>query len=167
MRGRDSLFFGVVVFGAWSAACGPSTPSQSHLDFTVHEVDRLTTRMSEGELEEVIEPERAFLLRSTCPKINRAEYRPEKTGVMGVLQLWGTDLEESWGLVAWPDIGPIGRAQAKAEADGSRRYAVGCRDCTLLLGMESEGVPFACLGPGYSIRLENGKLVRSAKKSDT
>ena len=144
-------------------ACGGSSDTASALEFSVHEVDRLTTRMSEGAIEEALEPERAFLLRTTCPKIHRAEYRPESSSTMGVLQIWGEGLEESWGLVAWPDTGPIGRAQAKAQPDGSRRYAVGCRDCTLLLGLETGGLPFGCLGPGHSLQLEDGRLTRLEK----
>lgn len=163
MHGREFLLWIISGLVAGICACGSSAPSMSQLSFTIHEVDRLTTRMSEADTELLIEPERAFLLRTTCPKVHRVEYRPERDGPMGILQVWGTQLEDSWGLVAWPETGPVGRAQAKAEADGSRRYAVGCRDCTLLLGMESEGMPFACLGPGYSIRLEGGKLARGPK----
>lgn len=156
------LFLATVFTG-----CGGSSDGGSVLDFSVHEVDRLTTRISVGDAEQFIEPERAFLLRSACPKIQRAAFRPEKEGTMGVLQLWGVGLEESWGIVAWPDTGPVGRAQAKVEPDGSRRYAVGCRDCILFPGMETEGVGFGCLGPGHSLRLEKGALVRASKNDSS
>ena len=162
LGGRAQLVFfaaGTLMFHG----CGGNTEKSSSLDFSVHEVDRLSTRMSEGDSERPLDPERAFLLRTTCPKITRAEYRPESEGLMGVLQVWGTGIDESWGLVAWPDQGPIGRAQAKAQTDGSRRYAVGCKDCTLLLGMETEGLAFGCLGPGHSLRLESGRLERQEK----
>ena len=37
-------------------ACGGSSDKASALEFSVHEVDRLTTRMSEGAVEEALEP---------------------------------------------------------------------------------------------------------------
>ena len=159
MHGHKRGF--VALFVALGVACGAdSSPSPSSLDFTVFEVDRLTTRMSEDLEERILEPERAFLLRTTCPRIERAVYTPEKTGKMGVLQVWGQGVEEAWGLVAWPKSAPVGRSQPKEEEDGSRRFAVGCRDCVLLLGMEASGMPFGCIGPGHSLKIAAGKLVR-------
>ncbi|MCB9759899.1 MAG: hypothetical protein H6739_08700 [Alphaproteobacteria bacterium] len=107
----------------------------------------------------VLPPKTAFAVRETCPRITKARYQPGE-GMMGTLTLWGVSLERA-GWLSAHEGGPVGDAPPHLEKDGSLRFALGCRTCELVLGMQVEGVKVGCLGPGYSLNLERGRLVRS------
>lgn len=101
--------------------------------------------------------ERAFTVRAACPRIERARYEPGE-GELGTLSVWGVGLDRVSRLAA-ARVGPLGESPPHAEADGSLRFAVGCRECELVMGMKVEGVMVGCRGPGYSLRLMSGQLV--------
>jgi hypothetical protein len=151
-----SLFASLFVF----FGCAKSKPDAvSEQSFTSFQVDSLTTRFVEQDAEVPIDPEIAFSLRAYCPKINRARYTPQVGSEMGTLQIWGEDLERVWGVVGRSVTGQLGQSKSKSEPDGSQRFALGCRDCQIVLGMLVEGKNVGCLGPGHSLQLQHGKLV--------
>lgn len=141
-------------------ACGNNTSDTvSEQKFTMFEVQSLTTRFKEQDQEVQLDTKLAFSLRAYCPKIKRVQYHPDTSSSFGVLQVWGSDLERVWGVVGRSEEGSFGSAKAKPESDGSLRFALGCRDCLVFLGMEVNGQRVACLGPGHSLQLKNGKLI--------
>jgi hypothetical protein len=141
-------------------ACGGTTPDViSEQKFTIFEVESLTTRLREQDQELQLDTKLAFSLRAYCPKIERVQYHPDASSSFGVLQIWGSDLERVWGVVGRSEDGTFGSAKSKPESDGSLRFALGCRDCVVLLGMEVNGQRVACLGPGHSLQLKNSKLI--------
>jgi hypothetical protein len=141
-------------------ACGGETSALvSEQTFSLFEVESLTTRLREQDQELQLDTELAFSLRTYCPKIERVQYRPDASSSFGVLQVWGIDLERVWGVVGRGEDGTFGTAKAKPEPDGSVRFALGCSDCVVLLGMEVNGQRVACVGPGHSLELKNRKLV--------
>lgn len=101
--------------------------------------------------------ELAFTVRKACPRVDRARYEPGE-GEMGTLTVWGQGLDRVSRLAA-SRSGPLGEAPPHAELDGSLRFAVGCRECELVMGMKVAGVMVGCRGPGYSLRLMDGRLV--------
>jgi len=149
------LFSCLLVLG-----CGKSgSETVSEQSFTSFQVDSLTTRFLEQDKELPLDAKVAFSLRAYCPKIRKARYTPQAGTEMGTLQVWGEDLDRVWGVVGRSTGGQLGQAKSKNEADGSQRFALGCRDCQIVLGMLVEGKNVGCVGPGHSLQLQHGKLV--------
>jgi len=140
--------------------CGrDSAPGPSELLFSIYEVDQLTTRFRAEDEERQLDPEQAFAMRKFCPKIERARFEPDPSTQLGTLQVWGQGLKAVWGVVGRGSDGSFGEAKAKIEADGSLRFAVGCTDCEIVLGMTIGGEKLGCKGPGHSLSLRERKLV--------
>jgi hypothetical protein len=141
-------------------ACGGADPLEaSEVRFSLYEVDRLTTRFRQEDVEAQLEVELAFLMRRTCPKIERARYVPDGKSRLGVLQVWGQHMDGVWGLVGRSADNQFGEAVAKTESDASLRFALGCRDCEIVLGRHADKQKIGCVGPGHSLRLRGGRLV--------
>lgn len=141
-------------------ACKGSGPlSASEQSFSLYQVDSLTTRFLQEDTEVQLTASVAFSLREYCPKIRKAQFSPEPGGSMGTLQIWGEDLDRVWGVVGRGVGGEMGQSKSKIGPDGSLRFALGCRNCRVILGMEVDGQRVGCLGPGHSLELKQGRLV--------
>lgn len=135
--------------------CRYSKPSE--LQFTEPRVVGLSYAFR-GQDQVELPAEKAFAVRKACPVLERARYEPGE-GDMGTVTVWGQGLGRVSRLAA-SRSGPIGESPPHAQADGSVRFAVGCRECELVLGLVVEGVSVGCRGPGYSLRLMSGQLVQ-------
>ena len=148
------------VLALFLMACrGSDNAGVTQVDYSVHEVDRIATRLSEEKVEEPLSAELAFLLRGRCPVLRRARYEREKEAPLGILQIWGEGLETIWGIAGVSQDGSIGRAESKREGDGSIRVAVGCSSCEVLLGFRVDEREVACSGPGHSVQISQHRLV--------
>ena len=155
MRRMGRVFSLGILIGCGSEGAGDSV---QELDVQHYEVVRLTTRFGVQEVEKELPARQAFLIRKACPKIRSARLEKEDGVSMALLKLEGEQLESIWGMVGRTLDGKFGVGPAKKSSDGTIRFGVQCSDCDLHFGMLVDEIKVACVGPGYSLKIRDGKL---------
>ncbi|MEY3212625.1 MAG: hypothetical protein RIT28_3106 [Pseudomonadota bacterium] len=118
---------------------------------------RLITQFREAPQGRVLDAEAAAAARAACPKVNAASLS-EAQGQLGLVTVRGEGLAQVETVAALVEGQLIGEAIVHHEADGSLRFAVGCPECELVLGVRHPGGLVGCQGPGRSLTRSGGQL---------
>lgn len=151
-------------------ACGSTVPSTSEPSsvgtapleepswqaVTAGERSGIETRFKDQE-PYVVDEAAAAALMERCPVIRRVASRKDtETFSLVYVDVEAPAVVARVGAIL--DEGPLATTQHDVTDDGLV-FAVGCDDCTVLLGIQGEdGRLAACTGPGYSLRLDEGVL---------
>jgi hypothetical protein len=118
---------------------------------------RLFTQFREAPKGRVLDAEAAAAARAACPKVNAASLA-EAQGLLVLVNVRGEGLAQVETVAALVEGQLIGEAIVHHEADGSLRFAVGCPECELVLGVRHSGGLVGCQGPGLSLTRSGGQL---------
>lgn len=110
-----------------------------------------------GQFDDTLPAEISFAVQSDCPRIERA-VRTRKNDLVAEVRVWGTGFERVDRVSAAMVSGELADAAFERDAD-SLVFPVACDRCEVYLGMQAGGRAVACLGPGYSLRIEGGFLI--------
>ncbi|MFT5584535.1 MAG: hypothetical protein ACI9VR_002120 [Cognaticolwellia sp.] len=133
--------------------------SASALSPDRHEVQAVVS--TPKSVSQVPSSELAHAARAHCPKVLWTDFKPDQAP-FGTLSLH-SDRPFSELQVAMPQgrsATATGRpSEHPAAPKGTQDFAIGCRDCTLVLAFEHQGEPIACEGPGMAVVLAAGSLI--------
>ena len=118
---------------------------------------RLFTQFRESPSGRDLDAEAAAVAQAACPTV-RAASLSEAQGQLGLVTARGEGLERVETVAALVDGALMGEAIVHHEADGSIRFAVGCPECELVLGVRHPGGLVGCQGPGRSLTRSGGQL---------
>jgi len=147
---------------AGACTCGPPPPQERAWD--AQPVRQVTTRFV-GASDVPLEPAAAFAAQTRCPRIARArlEALPPRDGMEALARVTieGERLSAVTRVGALLDGGKLAEVDVRAEGD-TLVLPVMCRRCEVVLGVpvpEAGGRVAACTGPGWSLRVEGGRLM--------
>lgn len=147
-----------LALGVWLATRALDRDTPGEITVTNPAVADLHTAFRESPKGVELSPQQAFGARELCPRFTRARYQPGQ-GEMGLLSLEGEHLDRVTRVAALRQGLPVAEAVPHAEPGGrSLQFAVGCRDCAVVLGLTLDGLQVACTGPGHSLTLTGGVL---------
>ena len=118
---------------------------------------RLFTQFREAPQGRSLDAEAEAAARAACPKVSAASLS-EAQGQLGLVSLRGEGLERVETVAAVVEGRLMGEAIVHHEADGSLRFAVGCPECELVLGVRHPVGLVGCQGPGRSVTRSGGQL---------
>ncbi|MCK6519213.1 hypothetical protein L6R46_29630 [Myxococcota bacterium] len=118
---------------------------------------RLFTQFREAPSGRVLPPEAEAAARSACPEVREAALS-EAQGQLGLVTLRGEGLAQVETVAALVDGRLFGEAIVHHEPDGALRFAVGCPECELVLGVRHPVGLVGCQGPGLSLTRSGGQL---------
>lgn len=95
--------------------------------------------------------------RAACPRVREASIS-EAQGALGLVSVRGEGLAKVETVAALAEGRLLGEAIVHHEADGSIRFAVGCPDCELVLGVRHPAGLVGCQGPGLSLTRSGDQL---------
>ena len=146
---------------AGACTCGPPPPQER--TWGPQPVRQVTTRFV-GAPEVPLEPAAAFAAQVRCPRITRArlEALPAREGMEALARVTveGERLSAVTRVGALLDDGKLAQVDFRAAGD-TLVLPVMCRRCEVVLGVpapEAGGRAAACTGPGWSLRVEGGRL---------
>lgn len=118
---------------------------------------RLFTQFREAPQGRVLDAEAEAAARDACPKVSEAALS-EARGELGMVTLRGEGLVQVETVAALVDGRLMGEAIVHHELDGTLRFAVGCPECELVLGVRHPVGLVGCQGPGLSLTRSGGAL---------
>jgi hypothetical protein len=110
-----------------------------------------------GEPDAPLDPKVAFTLQSRCPQIERARLRKANDAIAEVT-VRGARLDAVTRIGAALPDGTLANVQFIRE-DGALVFPVACAACEVYLGVKADDRTVACIGPGYSLTVLNGRIV--------
>jgi hypothetical protein len=119
-------------------------------------VVRQVTARFKGQADESLPPEVAFDVRARCPVLRGVAVEPIGPGVWQAT-VSGTGLAEVVRVGAALPDGKLAEAHLRRDAEGLS-FPIACTDCEVYLGVASGEHVGGCLGPGYSFRMDGGRL---------
>ena len=159
MRRSVAILWMLPLVGA--CRCGASPPQERAWD--PQPVQQVTTRFV-GAPDVPLEPAVAFAAQARCPRIVRArlEALPPREGMEALARVTveGERLGTVTRVGALLDDGKLAEVEPRAVGE-TLVLPVMCRRCEVVLGVpapEAGGRVAACTGPGWSLRVEGGRL---------
>ncbi len=148
----------MILLGTLLLSCAPQPEGASSLRFDEVEFQGVTTKIKGVTPGAAVPPEVQRIAQEICPRLDRALFTPSSTPPMGILRVEGQDLDR---VVAVSAILPDGSlAMGVPHHDGPvLEAALGCPDCQVVLAIDINEQRLACLGPGLSLELRQGRLV--------
>jgi hypothetical protein len=141
-------------------ACG-SAPAPQERFWEERPPSQFTTRFP-GQVDESLPPQDAFAARAACARLTQARFetlpRREGTRFGGRLTLRGEGLERVQRVVAALPDGKLAEIQPQPAAEGALELPVLQADCEIWLGVRLGGRVVSCTGPGWSLRVQGGRL---------
>lgn len=113
-----------------------------------------------GEPETPIDPQVAFAVQERCPRIERARLRRANDQIREIT-IHGAGLDAVTRVGAALPDGTLANAQFLRE-DGGLVFPIACDACQVYLGVQAGDRTAACFGPGYSLTIHDGWIVRPA-----
>jgi hypothetical protein len=135
--------------------CNPLDPPQE-VTFPTPTLHQVGGRFR-GQDDEALDPPAAFALQQRCPQISKARIVQTNAQIREVT-VWGTNLDRVKRVGAALYDGSLANAQFLTNEDGSITFPIACTRCELYLGLSTGGRTAACIGPGYSLSVEEGRL---------
>ncbi|MDP2309885.1 MAG: hypothetical protein Q8P18_27955 [Pseudomonadota bacterium] len=134
--------------------CDPRDPPQD-VTFTTHTVRQVGGRFI-GEPDSPLAPETAFAVEPRCPRIDSVHVRRANARIVEVT-VRGTGLAAVTRVGAALLEGKLANAQFVREED-ALVFPVACTQCEIYFGIPAGDRTAACIGPGYSLRFEGGRV---------
>lgn len=135
--------------------CNPLDPPQE-VTLDRHELRQVGGRFR-GQDDAQLDPPAAFALQGRCPELSRARIVQTNATIREVT-VWGTHLDTVKRVGAALYDGTLANAQFLPNDDGSITFPIACTRCELYLGLSAGGPIAACIGPGYSLSIEDGRI---------
>lgn len=135
--------------------CTPPDGPQD-VTFSTHEVRQVGGRFLR-EPDAPLEPEVAFAAQARCPRLEGAHLRRANEQIR-LATVRGADLGSVTRVGAALADGTLANIQFVREAD-TLVFPVGCTDCEVYLGIRAGSRTAACIGPGYSLTVKDGRIV--------
>lgn len=111
-----------------------------------------------GEPDTPLDPQVAFAVQERCPRIEHVRLRVANPQIRE-LTVRGSGLDRVKRVGAAMPDGKLASAQFLSE-DGALVFPVACDACEVYLGIQAGDRTAACIGPGYSLTLHDGRIVR-------
>jgi hypothetical protein len=115
-----------------------------------------------GQEDVALSPQEAFAARGACARITEARFealaRREGAPLAARLTLRGERLDRVERVAAALPDGKLAEIQPQRGADGALEVPVLQADCEVWLGVRLGGRLVACTGPGWSLRVQGGRL---------
>jgi hypothetical protein len=110
----------------------------------------------------VLDPKAAFGLQARCPTVRHATATPAGPDVLALV-VTGDRLDSVQRINAGLPDGKLAEVEfvreTTAEGAPALRFPVMCRSCDVWLGVRVDTATAACFGQGYSIHVEDGRIV--------
>jgi hypothetical protein len=135
--------------------CNPLDPPQD-VTFATHTLRQVGGRFR-GEPDTPLAPQVAFAVEARCPKIEAVHVRHANERIREVT-VRGTALDTVTHVGAALPEGTLASAQFLLE-DGALVFPIACTRCEIYLGIPAGDRVAACIGPGYSLTFEEGRVV--------
>lgn len=135
--------------------CNPLDPPQE-VSFATTEIRQVGGRFR-GQDDAPLDPPDAFQLEQRCPEIQKARVVQTNPQIREVT-VWGTHLDRIDKVGAALYDGTLANAQFLPNEDGSITFPIACTRCELYLGLRVGGRIAACIGPGRSLSIEEGRI---------
>ncbi|MDP2311999.1 MAG: hypothetical protein Q8P41_03775 [Pseudomonadota bacterium] len=135
--------------------CSPLDPPQD-VTFTTRVVRQVGGRFH-GEPDTPLAPQVAFAVQERCPRIDSAHLRHANAQIRE-LTVRGTALADVTRVSAALYDGQLANVQYLLEND-TLVFPIACTHCEIYLGIQAGDRTAACIGPGYSLSIENGRIV--------
>jgi hypothetical protein len=135
--------------------CDGLNPPQD-VRFDRHELHQVGGKFS-GQADVLLEPAVAFALQQRCPRLESAHLR-DANAMIHFVTLKGSGLDAVKKVEAALPDGKLASVQF-APVDGGIEFPVACAKCEVYFGLVVDGRASACFGPGYSLTVEDGRIV--------
>jgi hypothetical protein len=138
-----------------SCSCNPLDPPQD-VSFTTHVIEQVGGRFRE-EPETPLAPQVAFAVQERCPRLDGVRVRQANAEIREVT-VRGARLDGVRRVGAALFDGKLANVQYIREGD-TLVFPIACTRCEIYFGVQAGDRTAACLGPGYSLSFEDGKIV--------
>lgn len=134
--------------------CNPLDPPQD-VTFAEHTLRQVGGRFR-GEPDTPLPPQVAFAVEPRCPRMASVHVRHANARIREVT-VRGTGLDTVTHVGAALFDGTLASAQFLLE-DGALVFPIACTRCEVYLGIPAGDRTAACIGPGYSLSFEDGRV---------
>ena len=134
--------------------CNPLDPPQD-VTFTTHVIRQVGGRFR-GQPDKPLAPQVAFAVEERCPRLDGVYVRHANSQIREVT-VRGARLDGVTRVGAALYDGTLANVQFRLEGE-TLTFPIACTRCEIYLGIQAGDRTAACIGPGYSLSFEDGKI---------